>query len=428
MRKKSKNISASIIGLGYVGLPMLHLLSKKKLNYFGFDKDLNKIKSLKKNSSYISDISDKQLKIINKQNLFGLNEIYKIKETDYIVFCLPTPLTKKNEPDMSIIEDAFKFIKPYLRKYQTIILESTVYPGATKDIFEKDLSKKFDLGKNFFLCYSPERINPGQLKKTGYKYFFENTTKVISGYNLQSLNKIKKIYNVLFKTTFTAKSLEVAEMSKLVENAYRSVNIGLVNELKMICNNLKLNIHNVQDVASSKPFGFTKFTPGPGVGGHCIPIDPIFIDWIAKKNKSKASFISLARTTNLKVTSWILKKIYKTIPGVKNLKTKKKILIVGIAYKPNVNDIRESSGIEIFKKIKSYNNIVDYYDNKIDHINISGKKIFSKNNKNYEKYDGVIICTAHDDLNKKELYKKSKLIFDTRGIFKDYLSKKIIQL
>ena len=329
---------------------------------------------------------------------------------------------------MSIIKDAFKSIRPYLRAYQTIILESTVYPGATKDIFKKELSKRFDLGKNFFLCYSPERINPGQKNKTGYKYFFENTTKVISGYNLQSLKKIKKIYDVLFKTTFTAKSLEIAEMSKLVENAYRSVNIGLVNELKMICNNLKLNIHNVQDVASSKPFGFTKFTPGPGVGGHCIPIDPIFIDWIARKNKSKASFISLARTTNLRVTSWILRNIYKKMPGVKNSKTKKKILIVGIAYKPNVNDIRESSGIEIFKKIKKLNNQVEYLDNKIDSINIWGKKYSSKNNKDYKKYDAVIICTAHDGLNKKELYKKSKLIFDTRGIFKDYSSKKIIQL
>ena len=428
MKKRSKKISASIIGLGYVGLPMLHLLSKKKINYYGFEKDINKINLLKKNSSYISDISNAQLKIINKSNLFSLKEIYKIKETDFIILCLPTPLKKKKEPDMSIIKDAFKSIRPYLRAYQTIILESTVYPGATKDIFKKELSKRFDLGKNFFLCYSPERINPGQKNKTGYKYFFENTTKVISGYNLQSLKKIKKIYDVLFKTTFTAKSLEIAEMSKLVENAYRSVNIGLVNELKMICNNLKLNIHNVQDVASSKPFGFTKFTPGPGVGGHCIPIDPIFIDWIARKNKSKASFISLARTTNLRVTSWILRNIYKKMPGVKNSKTKKKILIVGIAYKPNVNDIRESSGIEIFKKIKKLNNQVEYLDNKIDSINIWGKKYSSKNNKDYKKYDAVIICTAHDGLNKKELYKKSKLIFDTRGIFKDYSSKKIIQL
>ena len=428
MKKKLKNISASIVGLGYVGLPMLHLLSKKKLKYYGFERDLNKIQLLKKNSSYITDISNKQLKIINKKNLFSLKEIHKIKETDYIIFCLPTPLTKEKEPDMSIIEDAFKIIKPHLREYQTIILESTVYPGATKDIFMKTLSKKFDLGNNFFLCYSPERINPGQLKKTGYKFFFENTTKVISGYNLRSLKKIKKIYNILFKSTCVAKSLEIAEMSKLVENAYRSVNIGLVNELKMICDNLKLNIHNVQDVASSKPFGFTKFTPGPGVGGHCIPIDPIFIDWIAKKNKSRANFISLARTTNLKVTSWILNKIYKTIPEIKKLNKKKKILIVGIAYKPNVNDIRESSGIEIFKRIKRLNNLVDYYDTKVDNIIVSGKQYFSKNNKNYEKYDAIIICTAHDDLNKKELYKKSKLIFDTRGIYKDYSSKKIIQL
>ena len=428
MNIKKQKLSASIIGLGYVGLPMLHLMAKKKVNYFGFEKNRYRLDQLKRNKTYISDISNKELRQINKDKIFDLKDIYKVAETDYIIFCLPTPLSQKKEPDMTFITEAFNIVEPYLVKNQTIILESTVYPGATRKIFEEKILKRFNLGKNFFLCYSPERINPGQLKKSGYKFFFENTTKVISGYDESSLNKIKKIYNFLFKKTYYAKSLEIAEMSKLVENSYRSVNIGLVNELKMICKNLNLNIHDVQDTASSKPFGFTRFTPGPGVGGHCIPIDPIFVDWIAKKNKISAKFISLARETNLKITNWIIQNIIKDYPKVKDLKKKLKILIIGMAYKPNVNDSRESPSLEIFKKLEKYNNSVDFFDSKIKRLIISGKKKISNDKQNFKSYDFVVLCTNHDDLNKKKLIREAKLIFDTRGVFKSSDLKKVIHL
>ena len=357
-----------------------------------------------------------------------MKEISQIYKVDYIIFCLPTPLTSKNEPDISIILKAFNSIKPYLKKNQTLILESTVYPGATRYIFHKYLEKKFTLGKNFFYGYSSERISPGQINKIEYKYFLYNTTKVVSGYDDNSLNKINLLYKYVFKDVYSAQSLEIAEMSKLVENSYRSVNIGLVNEIKKICFSLNINFNQVLDTAATKPFGFNLFRPGPGVGGHCIPIDPIFITWIAKKNKQKAKFIELAREINIQITNWILKKICKLNKKTNDEKHKLKILIIGLAYKADVNDLRESPAIKIFKYFENYNNKIDFYDPLVKKAKIGEKYHFSKKlNKNL-KYDFSVICTDHSNLNKKIILSVSKKIFDTRGIFKNLNLKKIVQL
>ncbi len=421
-----KGKSVAVIGLGYVGLPLLRLLSVKKIKAYGFEINHKKILSIKRNLSYISDLKNKQLKIIEKKRLFSMNEINKIEESDYIVLCLPTPLNKFNEPDMSDIKLALNKMKPFLKKNQTIILESTVYPGATRDILVNSLSKKFKLGRNFYVGYSSERISPGQTDRKNYKYFFENTTKVISGYDKRSLNKIRKLYSKVFEKLFEAETLEIAEMSKLVENSYRSVNIGLVNELKVICKKMNINVHKVIDTAGTKPFGYNKFYPGPGVGGHCIPIDPIFLKWSAKKKGVNAKFISLARLTNLKITNWLLKEICSNEPDTKKLNHRKKILIVGIAYKADVNDTRESPSIKIFKYLLNYNNIVDFHDEKISEVQINKKSYRSVSLKNLKKYDYVIIGTDHSDLKKSLILKNAKKIFDSRGIFSKNKSKKVI--
>lgn len=424
----SKKKIVAVIGLGYVGLPILHLLTKRRVNCIGFDVDKSKINSLKIKKSYIPDITNKQLEIFSRKQFYDMNEISNIKKADYIIFCLPTPLTRNNQPDMSIIGDAFNRIKKFLKKNQTIILESTVYPGATKKIFFSFLSKKFSIGKNFFLCYSSERINPGQRYKKKYKFFLHNTPKVISGYDQASLKKINDLYKNIFKNVHLAKSMEIAEMSKLVENSYRSVNIGLINELKIICHKLNIDIHEVLDAAKTKPFGFNAFYPGPGVGGHCIPIDPVFVNWIAKKNGVRAKFVSSARDMNLNVTKWVVDQIYKKAPKIKNKSKNTKILIVGLAYKADVNDIRESPGIKIFKSLLNKNNIVDFNDSKINKITLSKKTYYSKPIESCAKYDYVVICTNHSDLNKKVLLKKSKKIFDTRNVFGKINLKKIIKL
>lgn len=422
----SANI-ASVIGLGYVGLPMLHLLSKRKIKAFGFDIDDSKIKLLKSGVSYISDIKSEQLNIIDKSKLYNMENLEMIKKSNFIIICLPTPFSKK-KPDISRIKLAFKKIIPFLRKNQTIILESTVYPGATKEIFLKHLSNKFKIGKNFFLCYSPERLSPGQTDKKIFKYFLENTPKVISGYNKKSLDKVNSLYKKIFSKLCKTESLEIAEMSKLVENSYRSVNIGLVNELKVVCSKLNLDINKVIETAGTKPFGFNKFYPGPGVGGHCIPIDPLFLNWIANKNGAKSKFINLARLTNIRITDWVIKQIFKENLKYQSLKFSKKILIVGMAYKPDVNDIRESPAIKIFKILEHHKNIVDYYDEKIPKIKINGKVIYSVSLNKISKYDSVIIATNHSNLKKNFILKNAKKIFDTRGVYSNYSNKKIVKV
>lgn len=414
-----KKIIVGIIGLGYVGLPLL-LLINKKFEVIGFDKDNDKINNLKRKLSHISDVKNDELKKLDPNIFNNSSEYHKLLLCDYIIICLPTPL-KKNAPDMSYIEDCFFDIYKYLKKNQTIILESSVYTGATKKIFEKKINKKFELGKNFFLGYSPERIDPGHdrfCKKTKYV----NITKLISGHSKKCLEKVKFLYKLVFKKIYICSSIEVAETSKLLENIYRSVNIGLVNEMKIISHKLNLNIHQVIDAAGSKPFGFRKFSPGPGVGGHCIPIDPVFMSWLAKKNNSESKFINLSVQANKKVTEWTTKKI------LQRLKKKDKILILGLTYKPNVNDMRESPSLKIFKSLilKKYD--VRYSDPYIKNVKIKNKIYSSISVNNYNQFDSILLLTDHTDFKYNKILKEGRLIFDTRGKYKNSSSPKVIHL
>lgn len=421
-----KDFRIAIIGLGYVGLPLLCLINQKKIKVLGFDVDKRKISKLKKNISYISDINSNDLRILNKKDLYTLENISKIKDCNYIIFCLPTPLTKNNSPNVSIIKKSFNKIKRYLVEGQTIILESTVYPGATKDIFHNFLAKRFNLDNNFFYGYSSERISPGQTDKKVYKIQYQDITKVISGYGNNSVNKIFKIYSKIFKKIFIAKNIEVAEMSKLLENSYRAVNIGLVNELKVVCEKINLDINAVIDAASTKPFGFNTFRPGPGVGGHCIPIDPVFISWVAKKNNYRAKFIELARRTNLNITQWTINKIINLIKEKYNF-LEIKILVIGVSYKPDVNDIRESPSVNIFLNLQKKIKKVDFYDPYISFFEKNGENYYSINNlSRINKYDLVLILTDHSNLNYKHILMQSKLIVDTRGVYKKIESEKIL--
>tara|TARA_B100000579_G_scaffold422109_1_gene423717 strand:+ start:1631 stop:2893 length:1263 start_codon:yes stop_codon:yes gene_type:complete len=417
----NKNKIIGIIGLGYVGLPLM-LLVNKKYKVLGFDISEKKIEMLKNKKSYISDISDKEIVSIKDENLFLFNEnLEQISKCNFLIFCLPTPL-KKKYPDMSYIKRAFNKIYPYLKKNQTIILESSVYPGATEEIFLKKLKKKFKLGKNYFLTYSPERIDPGSpslIKKLEYR----NITKLVSGYTEKCEKKILNLYSSIFKNIYLCKSIIVAETSKIFENIYRAVNIGLVNEMKILTDKMKINIHDVVEAAGSKPFGFKKFSPGPGVGGHCIPIDPIFMKWVANKHKHKTKFIDLGAKMNIQITNWTIQKIISLI------KNKKKCLILGVAYKADINDIRESPSIKIFKKLLQIKNIdLDYYDPYINNFTLNKKVFYSKKVKNYGSYDFSIICTDHSNFDYKKIIKQSKKIIDTRGVYKDSKLSKIIHL
>lgn len=409
---RNKSFSIGIVGLGYVGLPLCVRFIKENISVYGIDSDIKKISSLKKGKSYITSISDKHLNYF-KNNKLHLSTNYSIiSKCDVIIICLPTPLKGKNIPDLSYLEKASEEIKPYLKEYQVLILESTVYPGTTSVVF-KDFLKKFNIGFNFFIGYSPERENPGDKN-----FSYNKTPKVISGYSKNCLKLLDLIYSFIVKKRVLTKSIKVAETSKLLENLYRSVNIALVNELKIICHKLNIDTFDVIKTASTKNFGFQTFMPGPGLGGHCIPIDPYYLSWISKKYGYFPKLIETAGEINTKIPNWILNQLKKIIQ-----KKKIKILMLGVSYKRNIDDDRESPAYQIMKIFNKNKIKFEYSDPFFKKIRVGRninykKKSIVINSKNLKKFDAAIIITDHDLFNYNKISKYSKVVFDTRHVYK----------
>ena len=331
---------------------------------------------------------------------------------------MPTPLTKQFKPDLSYIKDTLKNIFPYLKKNQAISLESTTYPGTTNEVIFPILKRKFDVGKNFFLIYSPERDDPGNNIKNFY------VPRLVSGKTKKCLIIGKAIYSKIFQKLISTSDMQTAEITKLFENVFRSINIGLVNEMKKISHKMNLNVHEIINAAATKPYGFFKFVPGPGLGGHCIPIDPFYLSWKAKKYNLDAEFISLAGKINRSMPGWVIQKISDFFKKKGKTLNKKKILILGVAYKKNINDTRESPAFEIIKILKKkYKAFVEYHDPFVPFIknlrnhNLSMKSI-KINSRKIKEFDVVILVTNHDKLNYKILKKHSNLLVDTRGVIK----------
>lgn len=418
----NKDYKVGIIGVGYVGIQLVIQFAKKKIYVECYDKDYDKIKKIKSGKSPFSYINDSVFKKISKN--ISINKNFKsITKCDAIILCLPTPL-RKNKPDLSQIKDVWNELKNFIRKNQLIILESTSYPGTTEEIFVKYLKSNFELGKNIFLAYSPERENPGDKN-----FEFSKIPKIVSGINEKSKLLAGRLYSKIVNKVVYVDKIKIAEMAKLLENIYRSVNIALVNELKIFSKRINLDINKVIDAAKTKPFGFQEFRPGPGVGGHCIPIDPLYLSWLAKKHSFNTKFIELASRTNIQTTKWTINQIKKII---KNKKIKK-ILILGIAYKKNIEDTRESSGVKIFEKLKENKEQIEYCDPFVNkhEFNINNKTVFINSKKNsenvFKKYDCFILCADHDVFNYKKLNKTNKYIIDLRARFSNEKdNKKII--
>ena len=420
---KKHNVKIAIFGIGYVGIKLVLALAKKNCLISCFDKDSKKIRKISKGISPFSYISNKEIKDV-KKNLFFYKDIKKVQDADIIIMCLPTPLNK-GKPDLSDIKNCWNKIKNYTKSGQMIILESTTYPGCTEDIFLTYLKKKFLIDKEIFLSYSPERENPGDSK-----FNFQNTPKVVSGIGKNSLNICKNFYNLITKRTVQASSIRIAEMSKLLENIYRSINIALINELKISTSKLGIDIYDVIKVAGTKPFGFKKFYPGPGTGGHCIPIDPIYFSWLSKKKGVNSKFIELSSKVNQARTKWITKKI----KSIANKFENPKILLIGVSYKKNIEDTRESASIKILEELLRNKFLIDYCDpyNKKILLNSNNerKHLFSKKFSKalIKKYNLIVIATDHDKFDYNVIKNSKKIIIDLRGKYKNLKSKYIYQL
>ena len=410
LKFKNKKFTVGIIGLGYVGLPICERFSKAGIKTIGVDNDKFKIETLKKGMSYIKSNKLKNFRYF-KKNKKNLSTNYKIlKQCHAILICLPTPL-KNSKPDMSYIFNCAKKLKKIIKPYQLLVLESTVYPGATDDIIDIIKNKKIVIGTNFFVGYSPERENPGDKNFT-----YKKTPKVISGFSKSCLSLMDALYKHIVHKRIKSNDLKSAELSKLLENLYRSVNIGLINELKIICEYLKIDIFKVINLASTKNFGFQK----------CIPIDPYYLSWISKKKGYQPKFIPLAGKINTSMPLWVVKKMLN-----KQKNQKQNILILGVAYKKNVDDDRESPSFEIMKILKKRKINFEYNDPYFSRIRQGRQNKINKNSillskKNLNKFSAVLLVTDHDKYDYRFIAENSKIIFDTRGVYKKFNFKNIV--
>ena len=426
---KKKKITVGILGLGYVGLPLALMFAKKSIKVIGFDIDENKIKKLKNKQNYFNYIHGNIAKEIVETNYFlPTTNFTLIKKCDVLIICVPTPISKNKVPDLTAVKNTAKIIAKYLRKGQLISLESSTYPGTTGIEIRSILENKLELNKDFYLIYSPEREDPGN--KT---HDISSIPKVIGGESKFAVELGNILYGFVTNKLINVENSKTAEAVKLLENIFRSVNIALVNELKIILSKMNIDIFEVVNAASSKPFGFMPFYPGPGIGGHCIPVDPFYLTHKAKEYGLRTRFIELAGEINSKMPEYVVQNLISIInkKTSKNIK-KIKICVLGLSYKKNIDDLRESPSLEILEILKKEMiqfDIVDPYFKSIPdtrgHKNLYNIKILNFRKINYKKYDATLLLTDHDIFDYEKIYKESKIIIDTRGKYRNKKSSKI---
>jgi len=416
-RINRKQVKVGIIGLGYVGLPLAREFLNKDFRVIGFDIDDKKVLKINAGESYIKHIDSEFIKKYVSSNSFSAtNDFSKLKEVDVIIICVPTPVGKHYEPDLSFVLNTTKTIAQHLRKGQLVILESTTYPGTTEEELLPILSQTgLKVGEDFFLGYSPEREDPGN------KEFSTATIpKVVSGVTERCLNLVDALYRHIVIKTVPVSLPRVAEATKILENTYRAVNIALVNELKIVLERMGIDIWEVIEAAKTKPFGFQAFYPGPGLGGHCIPIDPFYFTWKAREYDIHTRFIELAGEVNTSMTHYVVEKTIKAL-NANGIPVKgAKILLIGIAYKPDVDDMRESPALKIMALLEQEGALVDYHDPYIPVLPKTRKYHFEKGSvpltpKNIVQYDAVVITTNHSNVDYQLIAKKAKLIIDSRN-------------
>ena len=424
---ESHSAKIGILGLGYVGLPLACEFAKVGYLVTGFEVDSRKVDSITAGKSYIEDIPTTVLKdLVQSKHLSATTDFSKLKTMDACIICVPTPLNKTKDPDISFIADSTKQVAKYLHKNQLIVLESTTYPGTTRDFVLPILEAHgMTVGKDFYLAFSPERIDPGNKH-----YHLANTPKVVGGVTTICGELTALLYGQIVQRVIPVSCPESAELVKLLENTFRAVNIGLVNEIALICNKLKLNVWEIIEAASSKPYGFMPFYPGPGLGGHCIPIDPHYLSWKMKSLNFSARFIELAGEVNSHMPEFVLEKIARALNDRKKAVNGSKILILGVAYKANVSDMRESPALDLIHLLNEQGGEVSYHDPFVPVVSIGRLRLTSKpyGRQMLKNYDAVVVTTAHNTFNAKEILNHSKLVIDTRNIMRGLSSTHLVRL
>ena len=402
----------AVIGLGYVGLPLAIQATSSNLKVYGYDIDENKISNYNLGKSTIEDISDKQLQASLEKGLFLSSDPKYLSESETIVISVPTPLTDY-QPDLSYVKAAAETIAKNITKNQIIILESTTYPGTTVEVLIPVIEEISNLkaGVDFFVGYSPERIDPGN-----DTWNFKNTPKVISGINDESLSKIENFYEQIIDSVVRVSGTKEAEMVKLLENTYRHVNIALINELAILCNMLEIDIWEVVNAAKTKPFGFESFRPGPGVGGHCIPVDPNYLSFKTRQIGKPVRFVELAQEINNSMPSYVVSRLLEKMNLLEKPFKNSNILILGVAYKKDIGDVRESPAIGIIENLFERGVNVKYYDPFVDSLLVNTNYVEKEDSfDNINKYDLVLVHTAHTDFENFDFSKVSVPIFDATG-------------
>jgi len=406
-----------IIGLGYVGLPLVLRFAEENFSVTGFDIDKSKVDALNSGKSYIKHIPESKIKdLININKFKATTDFSRLKDTDCILICVPTPLNDNKEPNLTYIKNTAEQIARHMRKNQLISLESTTYPGTTREellpLFEE---KGLKAGEDFYLVYSPEREDPANKK-----YSTQNIPKVVGGITPSCLESGEALYQQIVDTVVPVSSTEVAELTKLLENIYRSVNIALVNELKVLADKMGIDIWEVIEASSTKPFGFKPFYPGPGLGGHCIPIDPFYLSWKARELNFNTRFIELAGEVNTSMPEYVISKLSDVLNNQTKCIRDSKILVLGVAYKKDIDDIRESPAVEVMDRLKNKGAEVFYHDPHVPRIHNMRKYDLdlassSLNEQLLSEMDAVVIVTDHSSYDYDWIVENSSIVLDTRN-------------
>ena len=412
---RDRSARVGVVGIGYVGLPLAVVFAEAGFTVVGVDPDVEKVATINRGESYILDVSSERVKALVDAGLLSASNDYAIlSQVDAVSICVPTPLRKTGDPDLSFIVSASRSLAPHMHQGMAVVLESSTYPGTTREMILPAIESTSGLSvcEDFFLAFSPERVDPGRDDWTTI-----NTPKVIGGISPDCTEVATAWYSQALETIVPVSTCEVAEMTKLLENTFRMINIGMVNELAIMCDRLKIDVWEVIDAAATKPFGFMKFTPGPGLGGHCIPVDPLYLSWKLRSLNYTARFIELASEINTSMPRYTLGKIQDALNRHKKPINGSQVLILGAAYKPNVDDLRESPALDVIHLLQEKGADVIYHDPYIPHLEEEGLSLSSVPDlmQAVEHADCVAIITNHAQYDYGAILARAKLIVDTRN-------------